>query len=66
MNLDIRLPLGLMFGLMGLILAGYGLASGDRAMAGGEVINLNLWWGLVLLVFGGGMLFLARRSIQKG
>jgi hypothetical protein len=66
MNLDIRLPLGLMFGLMGLILAGYGLASGDRAMAGGAVINLNLWWGLVLLVFGGGMLFLARRSIQKG
>jgi len=65
MNLDIRLPLGLMFGIMGLILAGYGLASSDRAMAGGEVINLNLWWGLVLLVFGGGMLFLARGSIQK-
>jgi hypothetical protein len=65
MNLDIRLPLGLMFGIMGLILAAYGLASGDRAMAGGEVINLNLWWGLVLLAFGGGMLFLARRSIQK-
>ena len=66
MNLDIRLPLGLMFGIMGLILAAYGMISGDRAIAAGESINLNLWWGLVLLVFGGGMLFLARRSIQKG
>jgi hypothetical protein len=65
MNLDIRFPLGLMFGIMGLILAGYGLVSGDRAHAGGEAINLNLWWGLLLLVFGGIMLFLSRRGVQK-
>jgi hypothetical protein len=65
MNLDIRLPLGLMFGLMGLILAGYGLVSGDRAQAGGETINLNLWWGFVLLAFGGLMLLLSRRGAAK-
>jgi hypothetical protein len=65
MNLDIRFPLGLMFALMGVILAGTGLLSDARAHAGGETINVNLWWGLVLLAFGGAMLFLARRSIPK-
>jgi hypothetical protein len=64
-NLDIRFPLGLMFSLMGIILAIYGVASADRAHAAGEVINLNLWWGLVLLVFGGIMLFLGSRAAQK-
>jgi len=65
MNLDIRTPLGLMFGLMGIILVGYGLVSADRAHAGGEAINLNLWWGIVLLVFGGLMLMLTKRGAAK-
>jgi hypothetical protein len=65
MNLDIRFPLGAMFALMGVILAGTGLLSAARAQAGGETININLWWGLVLLVFGGLMLFLASRAAQK-
>jgi hypothetical protein len=66
MNLDIRTPLGLMFGLMGIILVGYGLVSGDRAHAAGEAINLNLWWGFVLLIFGGLMLALTKRAADRG
>jgi hypothetical protein len=65
MNLDIRFPLGLMFAIMGVILAGYGMVNEARAHAAGASINLNLWWGLVLLVFGGVMLFLASRGAQK-
>jgi hypothetical protein len=65
MNLDIRLPLGLMFGIMGIILSAYGMISSDQAHAGGESINLNLWWGLVLLVFGGVMLLLSKRGAAK-
>jgi hypothetical protein len=65
MNLDIRSPLGLMFGIMGLILTGYGIISADRAHAAGEAMNINLWWGLVLLAFGAVMLVLAGRGAAK-
>jgi hypothetical protein len=51
-----------MFAIMGVILAGYGMVSGDRAHAAGEAMNLNLWWGALLLAFGGTMLFLANRQ----
>jgi len=59
MNLDLRLPLGLMFTVFGLMLTVYGLAS-DRAIYARSLgINVNLWWGLVLLVFGAVVLALA-------
>jgi len=66
MNLDIRFPLGLMFAIMGVLLAGYGIISDKALYARSLGINLNLWWGLALLVFGGVMLLLARRVTQKG
>ena len=64
MNLDIRLPIGLMFGLLGVILTIYGLMTGsDAAFYKRSLgININLWCGLVFLVFGGCMLYLARRG----
>ena len=54
MGLDIRLPIGLMFSFLGIILVGYGLATGgDTAMYQSSLgININFWWGLVMLVFG--------------
>lgn len=59
MNLDLRIPLGLMFSVFGLMLVVYGLAS-DRAIYVRSLgINVNLWWGLVLLIFGAVMLALA-------
>ena len=61
MRLDIRLPIGLMFSVFGLLLSGYGLL-GDRAIYAKSLgMNVNLDWGLVLLVFGGVMLVLGRR-----
>jgi putative Mn2+ efflux pump MntP len=62
MNLDLRLPIGLMFSLFGLILTGYGMVS-DRAIYQRSLgINVNLWWGLVLLAFGLVMLAFALRK----
>ena len=58
MGLDIRWPIGLMFSLIGVLLAFNGLTSGsDPQMLQRSLgININLWWGIVLLVFGGLML----------
>jgi hypothetical protein len=58
MGLDIRLPIGMMFTLLGGIMAIYGLATNsDSAMYKSSLdLNVNLWWGLVLFVFGAVML----------
>ena len=65
MNLDLRLPIGLMFTIFGVILAGFGLAS-DRAIYDRSLgIKVNLWWGLVLLAFGLVMLACALRAGRK-
>ena len=55
MGLDIRWPIGLMFTLIGALLAVFGLVKGSESVSLG--ININLIWGAVLLVFGIFMLF---------
>jgi len=55
MGLDIRLPIGLMFSLIGVLLVITGFSNGADARS--LNINIDLWWGLVLLIFGGLMLF---------
>ncbi len=62
MSFDLRLPIGLMFTLFGGILTGYGLVSDSAIYKRSLGININLWWGLVLLAFGIFMLFLALRG----
>ncbi len=64
MNLDIRLPIGLLFTFLGVLLVLYGLATQftqpgiyERSLG----INVNLWWGLALLVFGGIMTYFGRK-----
>jgi len=61
MGLDIRWPIGLMFSLIGVLLTGYGaMTASDTEMYKRSLdINIDLRWGLVLLVFGVIMLFLA-------
>ncbi len=66
MKLDVRLPIGLMFALFGLMLAVYGFAAGDAIYDRSLGMNVNLWWGLVLLVFGLVMLAFAIRGRMKG
>jgi len=62
MNFDLRIPLGLMFTVFGLILTGVGLFGGPELYQKSLGINMNLWWGLVMLVFGLTMLLLAFRG----
>ena len=63
MDLDVRLPIGLMFSLFGLLLAGFGLTSDPQIYAAHSLgINVNLDWGLVLLAFGAPMLLVALRA----
>ena len=62
MNFDLRLPIGLMFSLFGAILTVYGLISGPEIYERSLGINVNLWWGGGLLVFGLLMLFFALRN----
>ena len=67
MNLDIRLPIGLLFVCMGGLLLFYGLATHfmqpaiyERSLG----VNINLWWGLALLVFGGIMTYFGRKPTR--
>ena len=62
MGLDIRLPIGLMFTIAGALLAVYGLASGPAMYRRSLGLNINLWWGAVMLLFGLTMLMLAWRA----
>ncbi len=57
---DLRIPIGLFFTLVGLILAVTGAVTGNRAPL--ETANVNLYCGASMLLFGGVMLWLARRS----
>ena len=63
MSLDIRLPIGGMFLLVGVLLAIYGLATNGSDMYARSLgINVNLWWGLVMVVFGGVMFLFGLRK----
>ena len=62
MGLDIRIPLGSLFVILGALLAGYGLLSSPAIYRRSLGIDVNLWWGLALLVFGLAMLALAWRA----
>ena len=65
MNFDLRLPIGIIFSIFGVLLAGYGLVGAPAYNARSLGINMNLDWGLVLLAFGLFMLFLAVRAIRR-
>jgi len=64
MGLDIRWPIGLMFTLIGALLAAFGaVVQSDHAISLG--ININLIWGLILLGFGVFMLIGAAKGKDK-
>jgi hypothetical protein len=62
MGLDIRLPIGLLFTLVGAVLVGFGLLSDAALYQRSLGFNVNLWWGLVLLAFGLIFLYFGRRG----
>ena len=67
MSLDLRIPMGMMFTLLGVILSAFGLATKDRPgfYVQSLGIDVNLWWGLVLLAFGLTMYLLGRREQKR-
>ncbi len=66
MRLDVRVPIGLLFSLLGFILSAYGII-GDRDIYRVSLgINVNLGWGLVLLAFGLTMLLLGWNQQRRG
>jgi cytochrome c-type biogenesis protein CcmH/NrfF len=67
MTLDLRIPLGLMFTLVGVILTLFGLKTNGNSVlyAPSLGINVNLWWGLVMLAFGVTMFLLGRRGQKR-
>lgn len=65
MKLDLRLPIGLMFSIIGVLLVLFGMMSDPAIYQRSLGINVNLLWGLVLLVFGLAMLWLVRRAAAR-
>jgi hypothetical protein len=64
MGIDIKFPIGLMFTILGFLLTIFGfITSGDEVLYTRSLgININLWSGAGMLVFGLVMLFLAWQS----
>jgi hypothetical protein len=62
MTTDIRLPIGLLFSLFGIILALFGFFGDPARYQQSLGVNVNLDWGVVLFFFGLVMLWLARRA----
>jgi hypothetical protein len=68
MGLDIRWPIGLMFTFIGVLLLIYGVATNsDTAMYAHSLgKNINIIWGIVLLIFGALMLLGAISGRKQG
>lgn len=66
MNFDLRFPIGLMFTVFGAMLTVYGLITDPAIYKRSLGININLNWGVVMLVFGVIMLVLSLRSRKGG
>lgn len=58
MDMDIRIPIGLLFVILGIILAAFGIftLNDTELYARSLGRNINLWTGALMLVFGGAML----------
>ena len=63
MSLDLRIPMGLMFTIVGAILTLYGAVThGSAIYARSAGMDINLIWGVVMLVFGLTMFLMGRRA----
>ena len=62
MSLDVRLPIGVFFSLLGLLLTGYGWATLGTPGTAPAGVPIDLVWGAALFVFGVALLALARRA----
>lgn len=60
-SLDIRHPIGGLFVVLGAMLAVYGAATGSASTGSDSwfMLNIDLLWGVVMLLFGAAMLVFA-------
>jgi hypothetical protein len=67
MNVDVRIPMGMMFTLMGAVLMAFGLSTKNNPeiYAPSLGMNADLWAGVALLVFGLVAVTLGRRGQMK-
>jgi len=66
MQLDIRLPIGLLFSILGVVITVFGfITKGSDIYKSSLNININLWTGICLIVFGGFMLIMAMKAQAK-
>ena len=66
MNLDLRIPMGLLFTIVGAIMTVYGFFTrGSSIYERSDGMNINLIWGVVMLIFGVTMYALGRRSDKR-
>ncbi len=66
MLFDIRLPIGLIFTIFGAIVSIYGLLIDQSVYdAHSFGVNINMWWGLLMFIFGTTMLSFALRKKEK-
>jgi hypothetical protein len=65
--LDIRMPIGLLFSILGVLVLIYGLVTmSDTAMYNLSLgININIWSGVGMSIFGGIMLYFALKAKKK-
>jgi len=65
--LDIKIPIGLMFSVFGVIITIYGFMTRNDAELYQKSFshNVNLWMGGLMLIFGAVMLLLVRRGKSK-
>ena len=64
MGLDIRLPIGLMFLILGVLILVYGFISDPAIYQRSLGVNINMIWGAVMLVFGLVMFLFGVRSTR--
>ena len=62
MTVDLRWAIGLLFLIDGAILIFQGVAAGSTVLG----LNVNLWWGAVMLVFGAAMAALGHTRGDRG
>jgi hypothetical protein len=66
MNLDLRIPMGLMFLIVGAMMSIFGLFTrGSVIYERSAGVNINLIWGVVMLVFGLTMFLLGRAKDKR-
>ena len=65
MGLDIRWPIGIIFAIYGALLMVFGALTDPVIFERSLHVNIDLWWGAAMLVFGffmGGLAFRASRQ----